>query len=474
MRAPNARPWLAALLALGTALSASRGPSTAPPVPPPAQDADPADEDAAAAALAEAEKEIVKGRYEEAVHEYEKIAERYPETPAGRVALRRTAPNAYLGCADLLRHGPSENRVDVVVMGDGYLLKKQDVFDDIAGDMPSQFEQDPILEEYYSYLNFIRANVVSEEDGIDGYGREASTALGGRIIEESTAGHVAVDVEAARNMLAEMPAQDGVAIVYVAQGTGGTGAAGIAAVGGKETLRVIRGFGQALAGLHDEYDTDDGLPRGPTPNEKNIANTEDPEDVPWAHFIEADVSGVGVYRGGDGRVKGAWRPTASNCIMGIGEFFCPVCRELILLEILDLVDPIETSHPVADEVLRGPGPHEFQVTTMKPATHILEARWWVLPEEAAPAPIVVDHPRRHERGPLAAISAEPLEESRRNKQGEHSFTVDAKKLELAPGRYRVICRVRDTALPRGERVPWVLKDVNGLLESERSWGLVVE
>ncbi len=460
MRAPRALTVLAVPLASGGAQPVAASP----------QDA----EQAATAELAEAEREIPKGQYEKAVSAYEKIAERYPETAAGRAALRRTGPNAYLGWADLLRQGPSENRVDVIVMGDGYPLKKQRVFDDVASDLPTLFEQDPVFEEYFSYLNFVRANVASEEDGIDGFGRQASTALGGRILEDSTVGHVAVDGEAVRNMLAEMPANDGVAIVFVSQGTGATGSAGVAAIGGKETLRVIRGFGQALGGLHDEYDTDDGLARGPTPNDRNVANTEDPEQVPWAHFLAAKVPGVGVYRGGDGKIKGAWRPTPSNCLMGVGEFFCPVCRELLVLSILDLVDPIEASAPPTAEPLQGPGPHELEVTALRPATHILEARWWVLPEDQAPAPLVVDHPRRHERGALVPITAEPAEESRRNKRGDHSFTVDPVKLELAPGRYRVICRVRDTAQPRGERFPWVLKDEHGLLESERSWVLVVD
>ena len=58
-----------------------------------------------------------------------------------------------------------------------------------------------------------------------------------------------------------------------------------------------------------------------------------------------------------------------------------------------------------------------------------------------------------------------------NKTGVHEFKVKAKDLE--PGRYRVVCRVRDTTLLRGERFPWVLKDENGVLESERAWWVVV-
>jgi hypothetical protein len=41
--------------------------------------------------------------------------------------------------------------------------------------------------------------------------------------------------------------------------------------------------------------------------------------------------------------------------------------------------------------------------------------------------------------------------------------------KLEPGRYRVICRVKDSTQPRGERKPLVIKDSGGLLESERAW-----
>ena len=449
-----------ALLPALALLGSSRGPL--------AQDV----EQEAAAALAAAEALVPKAQYERAAAAYEKLAERWPDTRAGRAALRRTAPNAYLGWADVLRHGPSANRVDVVLMGDGYLLKKQKVFEDVAKDVPPLFEQDPIFEEYFSYLTFVRAHVASEEDGIDGFGREASTALHARVLESSTIGQVVVDPEAVRNVLDEMPAHDGVAIVFVPRGTGATAGPGVASVGGKQLLQVVRAFAQAFAGLHDETDVDDGLSRGPTPNEKNVANTEDPDEVPWKHFLEAKVPGVGVYRGGYGRLDGSWRPTPGNCAMGTGEFFCPVCREAIVLAILDLVDPIDGCEPAPAQPLTGAEPHRLRVTAMRPASHVLEARWWVLPEAEAPAAPAVEHARRTDRGPLAPIAAKPLEESLHDRKGEHELTVDPAK--LAPGRYRVICRVRDTTQPRGERFPWVLRDERGLLESERSWSLVVE
>ena len=70
-------------------------------------------------------------------------------------------------------------------------------------------------------------------------------------------------------------------------------------------------------------------------------------------------------------------------------------------------------------------------------------------------------------GRLPIIDAKPRRARSLNKTGGSELTVKPKGLE--PGRYRVLCRVKDTTKPRGERTPWVLKDTEGLLESERGW-----
>ena len=95
-----------ALIALGSALGATQDEGSS---------AAPSDE-----LLAKAEEQASRGRYSQARATYRKLAKNYPATAAGRIAARRSEASAYLGRADLVRHGPSENRVDVLLMGDGY------------------------------------------------------------------------------------------------------------------------------------------------------------------------------------------------------------------------------------------------------------------------------------------------------------------------------------------------------------------
>ena len=455
------------------------------PVAAPAQaDAEPSPEQLAAEALAHAELLVAKGSHAAALKEYRITARKWPDTEAGRVAEERTRPTTFFGWSDILRHGPSANRVDVVVMGDGYDIKKQGEFDDIAKTLPRLFDHNKTLGEYQRHFNFLRANLISAENGIDGLGREYDTALGG-FIRGTIQGHVGVDRRLVRQMLEFVPEHDGFAVVYVKRGEHGTGGGGVAVIGGRNDPTTIHEWGHAFANLGDEYTTTTHE-RGDVAQRPNISDTDDPERVPWKHWLEADVKGLGIYEGADGRVKGAWKARAASCLMEHGQFFCYVCREAVVLRIHEFVDPIDawTPQPGGAWLDSGrddgaalvvePGPWVFAVRVMQPMTHDLEVRWWVLPAAEAPAeptPGARATGTRLDRGPLASLDVEPTNRSRGDNSGVHEFELDPADLE--PGRYVVLCRAWDDTDVKGDRYPWVLRDASGLLQSERRWHLQV-
>jgi hypothetical protein len=322
--------------------------------------------------------------------------------------------------------------------------------------------------------------LVSKDNGVDGFGRKHDTALNGHTTG-TFAGHVGVSGKLVGEMLDEMGEHDGLAIVYVKQGVLGTGGGGYATIGGRDDKTTIHEWGHAFANLGDEYaaKTHD---RGGVSNRVNVSKTDNRKRVPWAHWLDAKVPGVGVYEGASGQVRGAWKPTPSGCVMESGEYFCEPCRESLVLHIYAYVDPIESCapapHPRNDESyieIVEFEPAEFEVMVMRPKSHNLEVNWWVIPE--ADAPRSTGHQRegargrktnRRSRGPLPDITDKPKETSRNNRSGRHTFELKRKGLD--PGRYLVVCRARDTTKWRGGgRFPWVLKDEKDLLVSERSW-----
>lgn len=469
----HALPGALALLSLTPFL---QGPQDAPPNP----------EESAAEQLLRAEEVAREGDYAEARRRYARVVERFPGTKAAVVARRRSRPSAFLGWADLVRHGPSANRIDVVILGEGYQLDEQRQFDELAEDVPGYFARERTLREYFPYFNFLRANLVSAENGVDGFGRDYDTALGGFTLP-TYAGHVGVDPAEVQLMMDELPEHDRLAIVFVRNGVAGTARPGIATIGGRGIRTIIHEWGHAFGRLVDEYATkthDRGGPRGGV----NVALSEDPAEAPWAHWLQARVPGIGLYEGASGQVRDAWRPTASGCIMNDGEFFCRVCQEALVLAIYARVDPIDACYPPAPEsgagLLLADEPLDLRVRVLQPASHDLEVDWWVVSSARAPStpggararaparsPEREASGERGARGPLPTMDGPPWASTRPDGEGVHHLRLRPSQLE--PGRYRVTVRVRDTTRWRGERWPWVLKDERGLLESERAWWLVV-
>ena len=441
--------------------------------------------------LKRAEEHVAAGRHEQAVNVYRNLALRHPDTEPGRIAAKRSQPTAYLGWGQIVEHGPPENRVVVAVLAEGYTLGHQSAFDKVAATIPTLFERQRTFEEYFRFFSFLRVNLRSADDGVDGFGREYDTALDARILA-TDAGHVGVDNRKVFEVLDELPSHNRLAIVLVKRELLGTGGGGVAVIGGRSERTIIHEWGHAFGGLSDEYASrthDRGQPRSGI----NVSITEDPKRVPWAHWIEAKVPRIGVYEGASGQVRDAWKPTSGGCVMESGEFFCVVCQEALVLAIYRLVDPIDAAEPLPhpptgsdDLVLETE--QDFSVTVLRPTSHDLEVRWYVLPAPDAPvrperptgqprtAPLA-EQPRgeqrrdRRKRGPLPVIEEKPHMQTRPDRDGRHSLRLKASDLE--PGRYRLVCRVLDTTKIRGERFPWVLKDEHGLLESERSWWIRV-
>ena len=332
---------------------------------------------------AQAERDYAKGRYDRAVSTYSELAKRFPDTEEGKRAARRCLPSGYLGTTPLEPQGPSANRIDVALMGDGYQLDDQKSFDKLAEDVPAMFAKQKTYGEYLSYFNFHRVNLVSKDDGVDGYGREEDTALNGHVIG-TIQGHVAIDRPLVVAMMREMPVHDDYAVVFVRTGNLGTGGSGVATIGGRNAKTLVHEWGHAFCGLGDEYasQTHD---RGAVGRTVNVSPTDDPAQVPWAHWIEAKVPGVGVYEGAAGQVRGAWKATSGGCVMEDGEFFCPPCREEIVLHIYRQVDPIDSVLPEAQprdyrrsgiEALGGREPHQFELQALYPDTNPPYGRWW--------------------------------------------------------------------------------------------------
>jgi len=473
-----------------------------------------------------------KGHYKSARRIFWKLIDRYPDSPYACEAEDRSGANAFLGVKAMGQIGPSERRIDVALMGDGYTLEKQKRYDKHCEGELKVLLGEQLYAVYRPYFNFWQFNLASEDKGVDEpvppppdeelrerlrkrrrkkrRPKQYNTALDCKAAGPQ--GQVWANPRRVWHYLQYLPAHDGLVIVFAQMGRLGMGGMGIATTGPRGV--VVHEFGHAFVGLLDEYAINPGEPRGQisAPNA-----TTDREHPPWQHFLDAKVKGVGVYEGGATFKKGVWRP-APGCAMnsGGGSPYCPVCLEAGVLRIYERVSPIDQSWPEAPHVSVQLGRDElpeFAVLPMAPVGHTLKVKW-ILGE----APPVTGQPdaeaydaeedaegldpfernlrrlrrlrqgqekeRRVPRSPLGfrlgltrrarGTGGTPLPKGAvlkaRKKKRKGVGVLSLPKLPALPvGRHTLTAVVWDPAKPKGSKRSWVIKDDRGLLEDRREW-----
>jgi hypothetical protein len=426
-------------------------------------------------------------KYVEARDVFRLIAQKYPDTPAGKKAAKRGADNAFLGFRTLLRHGPSENRIDVVLTGDGYLIDKQKVLDSFAQAVVNCFRhENATFKEYVSYFNFHRMNASSKEAGVDTKAKKFDTVFGGTI----ESGMLHSDYPLVGQMMDEVfPDHDPFAIISIFSASGhSTGGGSMANIAGTGPGPVIHEFGHAFAGLLDEY------PQGSATVGLNTAATNTPETLPWKHWLAdpnvAAALGLGAYPSGSNK----WIPTNGRCTMNSSGSpdFCPVCREAVMIALYSWVRPIDEATEEGTLRWNPKKPDgEIFVVPMKPATHELKVEWYLQPVETGkpiePAGEVpfrtgTDRPKpsKMRANPPSALAIALDGKAVRGKKAGTRHVLKFADLALKPGTYAVIVRVVDEPVQIVKskagvlQVPWVLQDPRKLLEERRRWIVVVE
>lgn len=449
----------------------------------------PQDEDKARKLLDQAALLADQEKYVDARDLFRQIARKFPDTSAGKTAAKRSGDNAFLRCKTLVRAGPSSNRIDITITGDGYLITKQNILDSFATGVVNCFKsENASIREYLSYFNFHLMNVSSKEAGVDTEAKTYDTAFNATLIR----GSVRTDYALVGQMIEEfVPGSDPFAVISVYSGVGhSTGGGSMADVSGTAPGPVIHEFGHII-GLGDEY------AQAVSTGGPNVSPSKEPDRVFWKHWLKderiAKGAGLGIHTVGIGNGT-KYIPTPGRCVMhtmGCGDF-CAPCREIFLLCLYSWVRPIDEATPEGRLRFRAGEPQgEIFVVPMKPATHELTVEWrlhavgkgeTLEPEGEVPFKTGTDTPAPPKQRPTpSSADAIPLAgKIVRGKQGGGRHVLRFAELGLKPGTYAVIVSVKDEAATtvkvKGEvvRIPWVLIDERKILEERRRWIVVVE
>ncbi|MDC3379456.1 M64 family metallopeptidase, partial [Planctomycetota bacterium] len=371
-------------------------------------------------------------------------------------------------------NGPSANRLDLYVIGDGYqdTARQRRAFDRVATAAVASCRKSHVFREYDTYFNYWSLGLVSERNTLrvvpadseetreEAIAAPRQTALGGRITNEPGSGrrykisdrrHVHRILEryhpGEHDQVAVALARHDTALATAIKGQG------VASIPDHSLVPTTHELGHALAGLTDEYDApnhadeDEQVEAGATrvdgPNAIVGARALAQRDLPWEQWLDPDGSSnwsglpVGMFPGSEGW----WHPQQA-CRMRVSAHrqFCVVCAEALVLAIYAHVRPIDSVEPASQESTLVAAT-AFRVRVLRPTTHALNVSWSL-------------------EDPSGGVRA--LEST----QADNTHSVRLDPADLSPGWHEVRCTVTDPT-------PWVRRE-RGRLEQTRTWRTRVE
>ncbi|MBO9662513.1 M64 family metallopeptidase [Dokdonella sp.] len=340
-------------------------------------------------------------------------------TYAGRTPMQiERAPNA----------GNPANRVDMLVIGEGYTAAQQGLFDSDAAILRESFFGLTPYKEYQSFVNWTTGFVASNQSGADHppyqsgctqatccsdpeaqsdprAGQFVDTAFDATFCAFQIHRLLTVDDGAVLAAAAAYPDWDKIVVVVNDPVYGGAGGnISTTSTHAQATQIVLHEYGHSFTGLADEYDSPyPGFPpcsdlSGGAPCEANVTDQTSASSVKWKSWFTPGnpiptppgTSGVGLFEGARYRSSGMFRPVDTQCLMQfLGVPFCPVCAQEYVRTLyrggfgvpaggIDLIEPGSESPPTSGVVAYGLGSSRtFQVSTLQPTIGSIAVQWYL-------------------------------------------------------------------------------------------------
>lgn len=309
----------------------------------------------------------------------------------------------------------SANRLDLLVLGDGYTAAESATFyKDVERIVGSFLGVEP----YASYSNFVNVStlfVPSRQSGADHplcddggadpkEGTTVDTAFDATFCTSGIQRLLTVNYGKVLTAAAAIPDWDKIIVIVndtMYGGAGGTFSVSSTHMNGVEILQ--HEYGHSFARLADEYDSpypsyplcSDRAP-GP-PCEANVTDVPERAAIKWAPWILPStpvptawpiVDAIGLFEGARYKSTGMYRPK-HDCLMNhLGQPFCSVCAEAYVRRLytgwngipaagIDLIEP-GTEMPAASQIAVSRGTAvTFSAQLLQPLRGGVNARWLV-------------------------------------------------------------------------------------------------
>ena len=295
--------------------------------------------------------------------------------------------------------GPGTNRVNLVVISEGYTEADLTQFPaHVQAVIDGFFQQSP-FSDYKSYFNVYAVEVPSAETGTDHPGTANDEPANAPVFSAQTYFNSRFDTSGLHRLLTAenakafqvlqetLPDWD-VALVLVNHTMYGGSGGSIAAISRhvQAVELALHELSHSFASLFDEYGGAGNFPGTEGPN---VTMVTDRNQVKWRAWIDpatpiptpatpayADV--IGVFEGANYHDMGWYRPKQSCKMRVLNAPFCSVCQEQIVLSIYGLLSPIDSFDPVQDTVIMPTNAsREFRVTAIAPMPSTLQVQWFL-------------------------------------------------------------------------------------------------
>lgn len=281
--------------------------------------------------------------------------------------------------------GNIDQRINLVILGDGYMENELDQFVLDANNFSNDFFSQTPFAEYQDYFNVFIIKVPSNESGASHPGTASDVSEPAHPILVNVDNYfgstfdafnihrllIAENVIAINTVLANnFPLYDQVLILTNSPYYGGSG--GTFAVSSLETSAneiAIHEIGHSFSGLADEYWAGASF----ASEKVNMTQETDPTNVKWADWYEDNE--VGIYPYGFSGISSQWYRPHQSCKMRVlGSPFCSVCREGIIEEIHSFISPINDFSP--NNIITQPSfPLTLKLDLIHPIPNTLKTNW---------------------------------------------------------------------------------------------------
>ncbi|MGA2864777.1 MAG: M64 family metallopeptidase [Verrucomicrobiota bacterium] len=293
----------------------------------------------------------------------------------------------------LLTNGPVANRLNVVMLAEGYTSNQLGQFLIDATNAVNALLSHQPYQEYRGYFNAFAISVASRQSGSSHpvEGTKLDTYFGTTydqadyLITLPPSGQAKVDA-LLKNSLPQCHLPVLLVNDPVSGGSDGFNRTAIASTGALAAEILTHETGHVLANLGDEYTN--AYPGFPNIEEPNTTRETRRGYIKWKAWIAADTplptpptadytEVIGLFQGAHYHATGWYRPKFDCAMNHVGVPFCEVCSEALVRALYQKVRPVDSFTPANTNLWLSPTQAAvFSLNVLQPATHNLSVQWF--------------------------------------------------------------------------------------------------